>query len=166
MNKKGLSTIVITVIMIALVLAVVSIVWGVVNNLISEQISTSSCFGNFDKVTLNKRYTCYDSTPGVGELRFSLNIGDINIDSILVSITNELETKSFTLNSISQTIENLRDSDGSSVTMPEKNSGRTYFYSISDQNGKPSIQIAPKIDNKQCDVSDFVAEVDDCNIVS
>ena len=78
-NNKGLSGVVAAVIMIALVMMITTIIWVVINNLIKEKISTSeSCFGNFGKVTLGREYTCYDFSSD--EVRFFINIGDINVD--------------------------------------------------------------------------------------
>ena len=60
-NHKGLSGVITAVIMIALVLAAAGIVWGVVNNMLKGQMEgAEACFGNYDKVTINSIYTCYD----------------------------------------------------------------------------------------------------------
>ena len=60
-QRKGLSTVVATVIMIALVMSAIAIVWGVVTNLVEEQLEgADSCISVFDKVEINGRYTCYD----------------------------------------------------------------------------------------------------------
>ncbi|MFQ5531208.1 MAG: hypothetical protein ACE5ES_01190 [Candidatus Nanoarchaeia archaeon] len=93
-NIKGISGVITAVILIALVLGALVIVWAVVNNIIKEDLDTSqACFGNFDKITLNDRFTCYNSSSG--GLRFSLNIGNIDVDKILVSISGSSRTKTF-----------------------------------------------------------------------
>ena len=59
-NKKGVSGIVATVIMIALVIAIGGVVWAVVNNLVSEQLDDAgSCFNIFEEVSFNNQYTCW-----------------------------------------------------------------------------------------------------------
>ena len=56
LNKKGISTVIATVLMIAIVIVIVGIVWISISGLIGQQIESSeSCFGNFGKVTLDKR---------------------------------------------------------------------------------------------------------------
>ena len=85
-SKKGLSEIVSVVLILALVVALVGVVWGVVNNLVEEKISESeSCFGIYGKATLNNDYTCYNSSSN--ELQFSVNVGDVDIDELLVGIS-------------------------------------------------------------------------------
>ena len=86
-NRRGISGIVVTMLMIALVVVVTTIVWTAINSLIKENISSSQdCFGNFGKITLDKKYTCYDSDINV--VRFSINIADIKVDDLLISISN------------------------------------------------------------------------------
>jgi len=165
-NKKGLSEIIGTLIVIALVLLAASIVWGVVNNILKDKIkSSTSCFGNFGKITLDKKYICYDTSSNPGKVRFSLNRGDVNIDDVLVSITNGAETKSFKVNKDSQTVNGLTYLNGTStVSLPPKNGGITYTYSWTSDAPK-TIQIAPVIDGEQCEVSDSVTEIDNCNLL-
>jgi len=97
-NKKGISGVVATVILIALVLAVVAIVWGVVTNLVSEQLEEAgSCFEVFDKVSLNNQYTCYNATATPKNFQFSINIGDADINEVIVMISAEGTTKSYSI---------------------------------------------------------------------
>ncbi len=104
--KKGLSGVITVVIMIALVMAAAAIVWGVVNNLLKDKMESSeACFGNYNKVTINRIYTCYDST--FDTFQFSLNIGDIEVDEVLVSVSSEGSTNSYTLTNEAQTITGL-----------------------------------------------------------
>ena len=79
MKKRGMSAVIATVILIVLVLTLISIVWAVVNNLVSQQIDeTESCFGIFDKIEIQNRYTYYDSSTN--ELEFSVAVKDVKID--------------------------------------------------------------------------------------
>ena len=53
-NKRGLSTVVTTLIIVLLVLVAIGIIWGVVNNLVQENLEgAGSCYDMFDKVGLN-----------------------------------------------------------------------------------------------------------------
>ena len=92
-NKRGLSTIVSTMIMIVLVIVAVGIIWTVVKNLIEGKIKeTESCFGIFEKVTLNNKYTCYNSSSD--EVQFSISIGEMDVDKILVLISSVQDSNS------------------------------------------------------------------------
>ena len=167
-NKRGLSGVITVVIMIALVMAAAVIVWVVVNNIVKGQLEgVESCFGVYGKVTINNQYTCYDT---IGKkFQFSIKIEDIDVDSVLVSISGEGATKSYTITNQAQTIANLANytSGGfgtDSIKLPGKNGGLTYisseFITIPDL-----IQIAPIIDGKQCEASDSLSEIDDCLLI-
>ena len=98
-NKLGLSTIVASVIMIALVVSATAIVCTFVNKMIKEETeSASSCFQvlSGDKVVINSEYTCYNSDDFI--FQFSIGIGEIELDEVLVSISGAEKTKSFKLN--------------------------------------------------------------------
>ena len=166
-SKKGLSEVVTTVIIIAVSLAAIVIVWGFVSGFINSQIKSSeSCFGNYDKVKINKQYTCYEPLVGGGyNLRFSLGIGDIEIDKVIVSVYSSGSIKSYTITNENQTITGLKmyPSNSTQIILPEANSGLSYFATGFE--GKiDSIDIAPMINDNQCDVSDSFAEIDNCAV--
>ncbi len=163
-NKKGLSAVVITVILIALSMAAIVIVWTFVNNMVKKQISSSeSCFGNFDKVKINQQYTCYEKISDTEyKIRFSLMIGDIETDKVIVSVSSANAIKSYEItNEDQQDIGLTTYPSGGEVKLPEKNAGLTYiatgFNSAIDL-----IQIAPVIGGNQCEISDSLSYVEEC----
>lgn len=166
-NKKGLSGVVTVVILIALAIALVAIVWAVVNNLVTKQLGEAgSCFGTFDKITINQRFTCYNSSSG--ELQFSINIGDIEVDDVLVAVASQGTSSSFTISKNPGTVDNIVSypSRNAIVNLPGKNGGLTYILNMSAAGftGKPaSLQIAPIIGGNQCETSDSLNEFDDCS---
>lgn len=167
-NRKGISGIIVAIIMIGLVLVVTAIVWSAINNLISENISSSqACFGNFGKITLDRKYTCYSDN----EVRFSINIADIKVDDLLVSIASNSETKSFRLTNVETIIDGgdlkYYSRESTSVKLPGENSGITYIYTWSDDENPPNtIKIAPTLSGKQCDISDTIGGIDDCGLLA
>jgi len=168
-NKKGLSAVVTTVILIALVLSAVAIVWGVVTNLVEEELEgADSCINIFDKVGINGRYTCYDSTePGNLKFQFSLSLGDIDVDEILFAISDQGSTKSFKISNNAKAIVGLTNypSGSSLIVLPKKNAGLTYVYDLSSAgfSSRPdSFEIAPIINGKQCGSSDSLTDIPNC----
>ncbi len=161
-ENKGLSGVVTAVIMIALVMAAAMIVWGIVNTTIKGQIKgAESCFGNYNKVTINSIYTCYDSTND--KFQFSLNIGDIEVDSVLISVSAGGSTNSYTLTNEEQPITGLGPypSGEGEVSLPGKNAGLTYIASGFPE--RPDLmKIAPIINDQQCEVSDTLSEIENC----
>ena len=174
-NRRGLSTIIITVILIALSMAAIVLVWGFVNNLIKKQIgSTESCFGNYDKVELNKQYTCYENLGNNQyAIRFSLTIGSVNVTKVVVSISSASAVKSYELTNEIQRFTDMTDypcvgqcwyADNLDIKLPGKNSGLTYriagFNSVADL-----IQVAPIIGGEQCEVSDSISQIENCELL-
>lgn len=163
-NKTGLSEIVAVLIVILLVLAAAAVVWATVNNLIKEKTKgVKSCFdvGFSDEVVFNGEYTCYNSSGK--EVQFSINIGDIDIEKVVVSISAGGSSKSFEISYESLTQSDiLKYSDRSQgVVLPEKNAGLTYI--ATGINANPDwIKIAPYVDGKQCDTTDTIYSLEDC----
>ncbi|MEK6913927.1 MAG: hypothetical protein AABW47_04645 [Nanoarchaeota archaeon] len=167
-SKRGLSAIVITVILIAVSIAAIGLVWSFASNMINKQVKNSeACFGNFDKVVLNKQYTCYNEwgseEPYTYTLQFSLGIGDVSVDKVIVGVSSPAEIKSYPITNTAGTVPGL---EGNDLNLPDKNAGKTYttadttdhiFTSKID-----SIQIIPVINGVQCSVSDSVEQIADC----
>jgi len=164
LNKKGVSAIIATILMITLVLIIIGVIWVSINNLISKEIKTTeSCFGNFGKVTLDKRYTCLNSSSN--ELQFSINIGDITVDRVLVSISSISESKSLEIsNTTMNNVKMYNGAYGGLIEVPEKNAGSTYVVDIDGLgiSTPDSISIAPIISETQCGVSDSLFEISKC----
>jgi len=174
LNKKGVSAIVETVILVALVVGLTAIVWLVVNNMVNDELKgAKSCFGNFDKVTINNRYTCQDTTLKYANV--SISVGDINVTEIVVSVLGAGEQKSFRLNGEDsyEYIKNFADkvedaSYNKALKLPGNNEGKTYTIKLGTGEGTiemesiDSIKIAPVIGEEQCDVSDTIYSIDNC----
>ena len=165
MEKKAISGIVTAIIMIALVMAATSIVWTIVNNLVREKLDEAgSCFDTYDKVIINDQYTCYNVTSQ--ELLFSIGVGDIELTELLVSISGGGESQGFKLNSAGITTGYLSSypANEPTVFVPEKNSGKAYLFDTvtAGITNPTSIQVAPIVNGKQCELSDSLQGIDDC----
>lgn len=170
-NKKALSTVIATVLLILLVTASVAIVWAFVNNIVNNRTkATQSCFDveSSEKITINDYYTCYNLTSG--EVQFSINIGDAEIDSLVISILAEGNSKSFTLTNTNANFTNLKPYKGNYrdfVKLPGKNEGLTYVASGFNIGSKVDwIKIAPVVGTEQCSPSDETYQVDSCDILA
>jgi hypothetical protein len=147
-------------------MVIVVAVWVVVNNLVKSGLGESeACFGILEKVNLNSRYTCYDSVPD--EFWFSISIGDIDVDKILVGISAEGSSVTFEISKTSSEIDNLvmYSTRSSSIILPSKNAGLTYVLNITGAGfsvAPDSISIAPVINDVQCSISDSMYEIDRC----
>jgi hypothetical protein len=167
-SKKAVSEIIVTVILIGLGIGAVAIAGAVINNMLSGKMKeTSTCYNLYDKVKLNKEYTCYryDLSTKKYILEFSIGVDDVDIEGIKVAIKiKDGTTKSFDLTNQAKTITDLKLWNGSlNVFMPLKNSGFKYILSNLN-NATDSITIAPIKDGKLCSESDSMAEIEICQI--
>ncbi len=166
-NRKGLSSVVTTVLLIGLGVVAAGLVWMFVNSFLKKQIDTQSCYGNFDKITINGEYTCSNKTvSGTYNLRFSLSVADIDLERAVVSVSSASAVKSYEITNTSRAVAGLTmyPSGSATVSLPGKNSGLTYeatgFSSKID-----SVKVAAYIGGNMCDTSDSVSEIVDCNLL-
>jgi len=174
-NKKGVSLVVASMLLILIVIIVGMIIWGVVSNLVDEQLGDAeACFGVFEEVTFNERYSCYNSSFDL--LQISISIADINVDGIVFKIEGEGQTKSFT---ITNDLRAASEFGGLLANYPnpefgvdamilpgagEGNSGATYVYDVSEilTEAPDIITITPIVNEKQCEISDTLVQLDPC----
>ncbi len=168
-NRKGLSAIVTTLILVALSMGAMVLIWTVINKMIQRQTGhTEACFGNYEKVTLNALYTCYTEI-GIDnyEVRFSLKIGDIsNVEKVIVGLSSASAVKSYQITNTEQLLEGLAPypAGTGNVKLPEPNAGLSYVTSMTS---KPDlINIQPVINGETCEMSDSLSEIENCNLIS
>jgi len=163
MEKKGMSEVVTTILMVGLVLALIAIVWNVINNMVSSQIhETEACFGNFDKITINRAYTCYNLPTN--ETYFSINVEDINLDEIFIVIGSKGVTNSIILSSTITNITGVTnyEDNSSGVIAPAANHGKTYIYA-GLKTAPDYIRISPVISGEKCQQSDSFENIEACS---
>jgi hypothetical protein len=172
LNKSGLSTVVSVLLIILLTMAAIAIVWTFVRNMVNEnKDQVESCFKveSSEMVTLNGLYTCYDTTTIPDNIQFSINIGDVEIDSLVVSIMYAGSSESVILTNEPIAITTLKPYGGAfnqPVSLPGKNSGKTYALRVEDElTGIDWIKIAPIINDNQCGVTDQIYDVSDCSLI-
>lgn len=168
-GKKGLSEVISTILIITLVIITTSIVWVAVNKIVKEsQSGVESCFDIFEKVSINREYSCYNATSN--EVQVSVNIADIDPDAVLVSISGEGETDAIKITregSLINYVSNYGNPSDPIIKLPGKNAGKTYVFNLTGLGiGTPnSITLAPIINQKQCEISDTMSRIDDCRIL-
>ena len=162
--KKSLSTVVAALLLVLLTLVLIGIVWTVVNNLVTEELDEAgSCFDVFDKITFNGIYTCYNSSSN--EMQFSINVKDISISKAVVSVVGEGRSKSIEIPGQYSSVKPFNGAYNSSISLPEKNAGLTYIYSMTADGFTQipdTLKIIPVVRGNQCDVSDSIEEIDNC----
>jgi hypothetical protein len=173
-NKKALSTVVATVLLILLTVVAITVVWVFVNNFIKKQTDAScqQVQTNPGLVALNEYYTCFNSTSN--EVQVSINIGDVEIEELLISILADGATQSIILNNTDTLISNPsvryyktgEPNVPTLVKLPVKNAGLTYQIGGFTGEQIDWIKIAPTMNGKSCEATDTVNSVVNCNILA
>ena len=178
LNKAGVSGVIVTVLLIGLAVVVIAIVWAVVMNLVSDTTdSATSCFGNFNKIELNELYTCYEENdendPTDDKLQFSVTIGDIKVEKVVILVSGKGSTKSIELTNNTQTIDSVGPYNGAvgdQIVGIKKNSGQTYILDLNAVEMAGSapdvIKISPVISGTQCETSDTIVNIEPCETVA
>jgi hypothetical protein len=160
MFKRGLSEVVSTMVLIVLVVAAVAIVGGIVNSLVKDKIDSSeSCFNVGDKLQINNEFSCIEG----GDLKLSLKFGDIDLDRIIISISGDDSSKKFEISNYSSEEIKMYNDPNAVVTLPPKNSGRTYLISLNGMKIN-QVKIAPTINNNDCEITDILSDIKDCSL--
>jgi hypothetical protein len=162
-NCKGISTIIATLLIVAITIISTGIIWVTINDMINDKMKISNCVNTFDKVLINDYYTCYDSSSD--ELKISIEIKDIEIDSVIIIIYEESQSKTFELPSTGYTyVKPYNGNYSDSLTLPSQNSALTYIFNVDSagMGGVSMIKVSPKIEGYQCEASDTIFNIDSC----
>lgn len=164
MNKKAVSEIINTLIIVVISLVLIAFLFVFIRNMITEETQgTKECFDSIGKVLIGTEFTCYKNN----ELNIFVDVKDIEIDGIYISISDNSNSKSFKITQGAK-IENVKnyndDSYGSELNFPEKNSGKTYVFNLQELGiGNPnSVKIAPIIGTKVCEATDEIFTLKSC----
>jgi len=161
-NKRGLSGFITVLIMIIIVIVGVAIIWKVINKTVEENLEgAQTCYEILGKVEFNSEYTCYFDDDE--KMQFSINVGDGEVDGLLISISDGESSTSFTITNEFQTIENLEGFGGyTQVKTPGKNSGLTYVAS-GILNKPVKLDVVPIIDGETCSTGDTFTDIYNCS---
>lgn len=165
-QKKGLSGVVSAMIMIVIVMGLTLIVWLVITPFFNQEdlSNTKSCFdiSISEQIGLNADPTCYDIIKD--ELKLGVEIGNVDVDEVIIIITTPSGSKSYILGSEPNPDSTLLSfSREPGVIIPNKNAGKTLIVTGFDKDDRPTtIEIAPRINDKTCEVTDKISRILTC----
>jgi len=134
MQKRGISSIIATVLIILITIAAIIIVWQVVIPLIKNNLLENTGFVQLS-IDTSQGYTVWDSSQNKMSVQIKRGIDDVTLDGIRVIF--------------------LLDSGSvySDVTAIGQNQAKTFYFQLSELSRKPDkISIAPIINGKVKDV--------------
>lgn len=163
-NRKGLSQIVSTVLLILISVGLVAGIWGVVHTFVSNQMDSAKACKNTNLASINDIYTCYNQTNKYTVV--SIGVGNTPISAMIVSVDYSGNSKSFKLENTSKEIKNFYyyvpgyGINTTAVKLPEVGSSRTFAITVTDQ--PDSIKIGAEVDGKLCGTSDSINNIPLC----
>ncbi len=169
-NKRGISPVIATVLLVALTIGLGAVVWTTFQSIVRDNISQTSACSEYltgDQIFLVPEFTCFDSNAQ--ELRIGIGRGEKNLERLSVSIRGVAMSTRFDLFEDPHALPFLRVSNGTyenPVALPSKRSGVTYVYATQAQNiGKPrAIQITPYVSEGACPFTDSLTEISECSL--
>jgi hypothetical protein len=160
MNKKSVSNIIVTLLLIVLSMAVLSLIAMFIVPAVKEYLNEGkTCLDVIGKIEIyNNELTCYNDTSG--ETGVNIKRKDIDIETIIVSLKGEAKSKKFEINEGEEPgeIKMLYDREAL-IELPEKNEERTYVFNtdfevqravIAVRNNGVSCEAGEEIDIKKC----------------
>jgi len=154
-NKKGISAIVATVLIILITVAAVTIIWAAIIPMISNQLESGTiCLDAVSAVQLkDEGYTCYETDVNAdGKYNVSLHVGrtakDFKLNDIQVLVSVGGDTKSFSL---------VDDTGYEVINLPGPNGAEVFVIADATFNEATKVQIAPVVGvgntQEACDIS-------------
>jgi flagellin-like protein len=159
-NKKGISAIVATVLIILITVAAVTIIWAAIIPMINNQLSKGTlCLDAVSQVSLSDAgYTCKDELASTVSLQVRHGALDFDLADVQVIISAGGNGYSYLLsNQTGGIIDGPKDGSGA-LTFPGNNEEKVYILDISSiTDDIDSVQIAPivKVGNARetCEIS-------------
>lgn len=150
-NKKGISAVVATVLIILITVAAVTIIWAAIIPMINHQINSgTTCLDAVSQVGLvtDKGYTCYNESTKTVSIQVSHGAKDFALADLQVLVSAGGDTTSFTKDNFIS----------GANTLPGVNEDKVIKINVSNMAGTPdSVSIAPIVSVGQteepCDVS-------------
>jgi len=154
-NKRGLSTIISILIIIAITMIAAGIVWGVARSVIKDRIDYSEACSIqlLDNVKINSINTCYYKTDGY--LKLYTDIGNAELEKIIVYITYGGETKTTELKT------NIGINSGKKhlINLQQDPPGFTLILDHLPE----AVKIAPVVKGQQCGTIDSFYQIPQCS---
>jgi flagellin-like protein len=130
MNKKAVSAVVATLLLVVITIVATLLVWQVVKTqVIDKELESASCFEyrNYVRI-LDTDYTCYDaSSPVKTQIQIERSTEEKNIEGISVTISGGATSKSYELKN--GDVPGVSMFPSGEITIPNRGESKTYIFS-------------------------------------
>lgn len=147
MGKRGLSTVVASLILILLVVVAVGIVSKIVIPMIKKNLnSAGSCLDAIGNVQFNSQYTCYNQISR--NVSASIEVKKIEIKGFVINVYGGGNAESHKIQE-----GKIDEISNSNIKIPKENEARVYEIPIGINNPE-TITISPMVGEETCEKSD------------
>lgn len=170
-NKRGLSEVISTLLIIILTIVALAGIWIFVQNFVVDTLGTAKkCSGITEKIAFGEG-TCYfyQENPEKKELHIQLNRKDLKMDGVLIAVTSlSGESKSFKIMEDQSTkytyVKELTGSYNIPLELVKEDEGKTYVFNLKDGSfGEPkTIELVPIIEKEYCSSVDLWNNIPKC----
>ena len=151
MEKRGLSTVVATLLMILLVVIAVGIVSQIVIPMIKKDLSSAgSCLDAMGNVKFNNEYTCYDKDNN--KVNVSIEVKKVQVSGFVVNIYSEGNSESHTIKE--GKIVGITMSGNEDLELPKENEARVYEIEITTGIIPKTVKVSPIMGSETCEEMD------------
>jgi len=133
-NKKGISAVVATVLIILITVAAVTIIWAAIIPMINDQLARGTiCLDAMTQINIeSKGYTCYDSVNNVAKVQIKHGAKDIGLVGLQILISEEGSTTS--------------NETRGNMPVPNEEMVLNIPYSNKSADGPESVKVAPIVE--------------------
>jgi|WetSurMetagenome_2_1015567.scaffolds.fasta_scaffold70376_3 flagellin-like protein len=146
MEKKAVSEIIATVLLVLITVVAVSLVAVFLVPFIKDKMKEKECYDAIDKLTIeNGKYTCFNDTETRIMVKRSIN-GDLEIQGIIVSLRQNSSSSVYKIYNNSET-DGVKMWGSGNIKIPGPGGAQTYVFNIVSN----YVSIAPILaDGKMC----------------
>ena len=145
MNKKGISAVVATVLIILITVAAVAIVWAAVVPMFRNKLESGTvCFDAVSQVQVTDEFTCYDSDTNELRVRVSSSSGDIDLTDLKILVYSSGNSYSYEV--VKDPNDKVNLENGNNVTVEDlPTGGNSRVFVISGISSVDEVTVSPVI---------------------
>ena len=146
-NKKGVSEVIGTVLIILIVIAAIAIITPIIINFVRQGLTKgTSCFAMVGKISVDSQgYACSNETATY----VTVALGDADISEIKVAIYKAGSSEPFILKKGNATnVKMLNNS--TNLELPPKGGSRTYVFTCNECKNAERASIIPRVKGEDC----------------
>ncbi|MBI5149011.1 hypothetical protein HZA33_05000 [Candidatus Pacearchaeota archaeon] len=165
MDKRGISTLIATILIVLIAVVAVGIIWAAIMPMITNASRLSQACSQVASIVINAQagYTCYDQSTNEILIMISRGSTEIELAGAQISILFQGTSKSFEIEA-GKEYPNIRmitqTEYGLPLETPGKNEDKTYVIDSTDMSTIEEVKLAPiikvGISKKKCSVSSSI----------